>query len=77
MPIRLAYTPKRGKTNKNRPLGKPAIGDRVCQQALKNRLEPIFELGFNDCNFRYRLRTFTPSGDAEDLSRIAYKDTNG
>jgi len=54
MPVRRVYIPKRRKANKKRPLGIPAIRDRVCQQALKNRLEPIFEPGFNDCSFGYR-----------------------
>lgn len=54
MPVRRVYIPKRGKPDKKRPLGIPAIRDRVCQQALKNRLEPIFEPGFDDCSFGYR-----------------------
>jgi len=54
MPVRRVYIPKRGKPNKKRPLGIPAMRDRVCQQALKNRLEPIFEPGFNDGSFGYR-----------------------
>jgi len=29
--------------------------DRVCQQALKNRLEPIFDPLFDDANFGYRV----------------------
>ena len=32
----------------------PTIYDRVCQQALLNRLEPIFEPIFDDANFGYR-----------------------
>src|SRR6516162_8972071 len=32
----------------------PKILDRVCQQALLNRLEPIFEPVFDDANFGYR-----------------------
>lgn len=43
-----------GKPGEERPLGIPAIRDRICQQALKNRLEPIFEPEFNDCSFGYR-----------------------
>jgi group II intron reverse transcriptase/maturase len=35
-------------------LGIPTIYDRVCQQALLNRLEPIFEPVFDDANFGYR-----------------------
>ena len=54
MPVRRVYIQKRGKPNKKRPLGIPAIRDRVCQLALKNRLEPIFEIGFNDGSFGYR-----------------------
>ena len=37
-----------------RKLGIPAIFDRVCQQALVQRMEPIFEPRFLDCNFGYR-----------------------
>jgi len=54
MPVRRVHIPKRGKADKKRPLGIPAIRDRVCQQALKNRLEPIFEPGFNDGSLGYR-----------------------
>jgi RNA-directed DNA polymerase len=32
----------------------PTIFDRVCQQALLNRLEPIFEPVFDEANFGYR-----------------------
>ncbi|MGH8538822.1 MAG: reverse transcriptase domain-containing protein [Gammaproteobacteria bacterium] len=34
--------------------GIPIIYDRVCQQALLNRLEPIFEPVFDDASFGYR-----------------------
>jgi len=54
MPVKRQYIPKRGKPNEKRPLGIPAIRDRVCQQALKNRLEPIFEPLFSECSFGYR-----------------------
>src|SRR5215467_13309896 len=37
-----------------RRLGIPTIYDRVCQQALLNRLEPIFEPILDDANFGYR-----------------------
>jgi RNA-directed DNA polymerase len=53
-PVKRVYIPKRGKPGEKRPLGIPAIKDRVCQQALKNRMEPIFEKTFNDCSFGYR-----------------------
>ncbi|MDF9410099.1 group II intron reverse transcriptase/maturase, partial [Pelotomaculum isophthalicicum JI] len=54
LPVRRVYIPKRDKPDEKRPLGIPAIRDRICQQALKNRLEPIFEPEFNDCSFGYR-----------------------
>ena len=37
-----------------RKLGIPAMMDRVCQQALVQRMEPIFEPLFLDCSFGYR-----------------------
>ena len=37
-----------------RKLGIPAVIDRVCQQALVQRMGPIFEATFVDCSFGYR-----------------------
>lgn len=37
-----------------RPLGIPAVRDRVVQAALKIVLEPIFEADFADCSFGFR-----------------------
>lgn len=54
LPVKRVYIPKRGKLGEKRPLGIPTIKDRVCQQALKNRMEPIFEKTFNNCSFGYR-----------------------
>jgi RNA-directed DNA polymerase len=54
-PVRQAPIPKvGGKPGERRMLGIPTIRDRVCQQALLNRLEPIFEPVFDDANFGYR-----------------------
>ena len=53
-PVRKKMIPKPGQPDKERPLGIPRIYDRVCQQALTNRLEPIFEPAFDDANFGYR-----------------------
>jgi RNA-directed DNA polymerase len=44
LPVRQHPIPKRNKPGEYRILGIPAIYDRVCQQALLNRLERIFEL---------------------------------
>ena len=54
MPVRQKLIPKAGQPGKFRPLGIPTIYDRVCQQALRNRLEPIFEAVFDDASFGYR-----------------------
>ena len=45
--------PKPG-TSKQRPLGIPRIRDRVVQTALRNVLEPIFEIGFHDQSHGFR-----------------------
>jgi len=51
-PVRRVEIPK--PTGGIRKLGIPAIFDRVCQQALVQRMEPIFEPNFADCSFGYR-----------------------
>ena len=53
-PVRQHLIPKAGDKKAYRPLGIPTIYDRVCQQALLNRLEPIFEPTFDDASFGYR-----------------------
>lgn len=53
-PVRQHFIPKSGQPGKQRALGIPTIYDRVCQQALLNRLEPIFEPVFDDASFGYR-----------------------
>jgi RNA-directed DNA polymerase len=37
-----------------RPLGIPAVRDRVAQQAAKIVLEPVFEAGFHPCSYGFR-----------------------
>jgi len=54
LPVRQHPIPKRDKPGEYRMLGIPTIYDRVCQQALLNRLEPIFEPIFDDASFGYR-----------------------
>jgi RNA-directed DNA polymerase len=53
-PVRQVQIPKMGKPGEFRGLGIPTIYDRVCQQALLNRMEPIFEPVFDEANFGYR-----------------------
>ncbi len=53
-PVKQQLIPKSGQPGTFRPLGIPTVYDRICQQALLNRLEPIFEPIFDDANFGYR-----------------------
>ena len=53
-PVWQVPIPKRDKPGEYRMLGIPIIYDRVCQQALLNRLEPLFEPVFDDASFGYR-----------------------
>ena len=53
-PVRQRPIPKMEKPGEYRMLGIPTIFDRVCQQALLNRLEPIFEPVFDAASFGYR-----------------------
>jgi len=53
-PVRQVQIPKMGKPGEFRGLGIPTIYDRVCQQALLNRLQPILEPVFDEANYGYR-----------------------
>jgi RNA-directed DNA polymerase len=52
-----------------RKLGIPTIYDRVCQQALLNRLTPIFEPVFDEANFGYR-----PGRSTKDALRKVWRE---
>jgi RNA-directed DNA polymerase len=68
-PVRRKLVPKLGQPDKFRPLGIPTVYDRVCQQALLNRLEPIFEPMFDDASFGYRR-----GRSAKDALRKVWKE---
>jgi group II intron reverse transcriptase/maturase len=53
-PVREHLIPKAGQPGKYRALGIPTIYDRVCQQAVLNRLDAIFEPVFDEASFGYR-----------------------
>jgi group II intron reverse transcriptase/maturase len=53
-PLRRVWIAKDPQGKKLRPLGIPAIRDRVAQEVLRRLLEPIFEPLFHDCSFGFR-----------------------
>jgi len=71
-PVRQVQIPKMGKPGEFRGLGIPTIYDRVCQQALLNRLQPIFEPVFDEANYGYRQGRST-----KDALRKVWKEIDG
>lgn len=53
-PLRRVWIPKDAKGKKLRPLGIPAVRDRIAQEVLRRLLEPIFEPKFHDDSFGFR-----------------------
>jgi RNA-directed DNA polymerase len=64
-PARRAWIPKLG-SHELRPLGIPAVRDRVVQTALRAVLEPIFERDFAERSYGFRPRR----GALEALGRV-------
>jgi len=53
LPVKRSWIPKPGSREK-RPLGVPAIRDRIVQTALRNVCEPIFEKKFAEQSYGFR-----------------------
>ena len=66
-PVRRVYIPKPGKPDQRRPLGIPAVRDRVVQQAVRQVLEPIWEPTFSDTSYGFR-----PGRSAHDAVNRLY-----
>jgi RNA-directed DNA polymerase len=62
-PVRRAWIPKPG-SREQRPLGIPAVRDRIVQAALRHVLEPIFETEFAEHSYGFR-----PGRGAKDALR--------
>ena len=62
-PVRRAWIPKPG-SKEQRPLGIPAVRDRIVQGALRHVLEPIFEVEFAEQSYGFR-----PGRGAKDALR--------
>ena len=52
-PVRRAYIPK-GKGKEPRPIGVPALEDKILQRAVVMLLEPMYEQDFHDCSHGFR-----------------------
>ena len=53
-PLRRVHIPKPGRPGETRPLGIPAVRDRVVMAATKIVLEPLFEADFAPSSFGFR-----------------------
>ena len=62
-PVRRTWIPKPG-SKEQRPLGIPAVRDRIVQSALRHVLEPIFETEFAEPSYGFR-----PGRGAKDALR--------
>jgi RNA-directed DNA polymerase len=52
-PVKRVWIPKPGSKEK-RPLGVPVVTDRIVQTAMRNVLEPIFEVAFAEQSYGFR-----------------------
>jgi RNA-directed DNA polymerase len=66
--VRRVHIPKPGRSEM-RPLGIPAVKDRVVQTACKLIIEPIFEADFRGCSFGFR-----PKRSAHDAMEVIRRE---
>lgn len=72
-PVLRRFIPKPG-SDKQRPLGIPAVKDRVCQQAVCNPMSPVFEEYFHEDSYGFRpgRSTHTAAKRVEALRKQGY-----
>lgn len=58
-------------SKEKRPLGIPTVEDRIVQTAIRNVIEPIFEIGFSENSYGFR-----PKRSCKDALRIVYNNLN-
>ncbi len=72
LPVRRVYIPKRGSSDKRRPLGIPVILDRCHQARVVNALEPEWEARFERKSYGFR-----PGRGCHDAIEAIYQVAKG
>jgi group II intron reverse transcriptase/maturase len=69
-PVRRVHIPKGGSMTETRPIGIPALEDKILQRAVAMLLEPLYEQDFYDCS-----QGFRPGRGAHQALEALWKQT--